>query len=239
MIKIAICDDMNNCLIEAKDMIMKWKCPDEVLIKTYKDADALMNAHASMSFDMIFLDVIMPLLNGLEAAKELRQNDRNVKIVFLTTSTEYALDAYSVKADNYLLKPLKASQLYECLDTLYTDITTLDKTITVKTNHAIHRILLRNIEYIEAQNKQISFVLSDGTELLSVNPLYTYEDQLLLKDGFFKCHRSYIVNLYKIRTYTQKELIMRSGHVIPISRSCRKEFENAYFTLLFEKAGDL
>jgi len=74
--------------------------------------------------------------------------------------------------------------------------------------------------------------------ITAIDPLYTYEDKLLLKDGFYKCNRSYIVNIYKIDTYTPKEIIMRSGYRIPISRSYHKKFESVYFELLFGQAGD-
>ena len=69
----------------------------------------------------------------------------------------------------------------------------------------------------------------------SNQPLYFFQSKLLLADGFFKCHRSYIVNLYRIATYTQKEIQMQSGARIPISRSCHGEFEAAYFDLLFRE----
>ena len=113
------------------------------------------------------------------------------------------------------------------------------KYITVKSVTAMHRIALRNIEHLEAQGKKVLFVLYDGTTVESTNPFYFYENQLLREDGFVKCHRSYIVNVYKITTYTQKEIRMQSGCRIPISRSYHKEFENAYFELLFGKEGAL
>lgn len=180
----------------------------------------------------------MPLLNGIDAAKELRQQDKTVKIVFLTTSPEFAVDSYTVKASNYLLKPLQADQLYVCLDELVEEIQKNAKTIIVKSTKTTHRVEVKSIEYIEAQNKHVLFALSDGRTIESVEPLYSYENMLLLADGFFKCSRSYIVNIHRIDTYSSKELKTHSGCRIPISRSCQKEFEAAYFEVLFGKAGD-
>lgn len=181
----------------------------------------------------------MPLLNGIEAAEEIRQQDKSVRIVFLTASAEFAVDSYRVKASNYLLKPTNPDQLYHCLDELLADFRQDAKAIPIRSRHGIHRVELNRIEYVEASNKDVIFSLSDGQIILSPEPLYTFEDQLLVSDGFFKCSRSYIVNIHRIDTYTAKEIRMRSGCRIPIARSHQKDFETTYFSLLFGKAGDL
>ena len=74
---------------------------------------------------------------------------------------------------------------------------------------------------------------------LTMPYLSTYEEILGEKDGFFKCHRSYIINLFHIDSYTQKEIKMHSGARIPISRNSHKDFEAAYFNLYFRRAGEV
>lgn len=240
MFRIAICDDMPAFLEKAEQCIQNWPHkPVSLAVQTFTDADALISAHSQSPFDIIFLDVVMPLLGGIEAAKEIRQQDKSVKIVFLTSSPEFAVDSYSVKASQYLLKPLDADRLYRCLDELEEDIRQNAKRILIRDRFAVHRITLQDIEFIESDNKCIHFSLADGTTLTSTEPLYQYENKLLLSDGFFKCNRSYIVNLYRINSFTSKEIRMQSGYRIPISRSFHKEFESSYFTALFGKAGEL
>lgn len=171
MLRIAICDDMSEFLLSTKIQLEQWKDkPEELIIELFNNGDSLIEAHIANPYDIIFLDVLMPLLNGIETASEIRKHDRSVKIVFLTSTSAFAVDSYTVHADNYLLKPVA-------------------------------------------------------------------QDKLLLEDGFFKCHRSYIVNIYRIVTYMQKEIRMQSGFRIPVSRSCHAEFESAYFDLLFRKNG--
>lgn len=235
MLKIAICDDMPEFLLQIRDMLRHWEHrPDDLSIHTFEDADALLAAHRSAPFDIILLDVVMPLLNGIEAARELRQIDRSVKVVFLTSSPEFAIDAFTVKASHYLLKPLDPQAFFLCLDELCKEIRQQSRSLTVRSFTGVHRISLQTIETIEAHQKHALLSLTDGNTIEAVEPLYFFEEKLLLEDGFFKCHRSYIVNLYHIKTYTQKELHMRSGCRIPIARSVHKEFESAYFELLFE-----
>lgn len=240
MLRIAICDDMPDFMEQAAQCIQSWpRRPSGLVVQTFPDADALIGAHCRSPFDIILLDVVMPLLGGIEAAGEIRQQDKSVKIVFLTSSPEFAVDSYSVKASAYLLKPLEPGRLYACLDELAEEIRQSARFILIRARHAVHRVPLQEIEFLEADNKCIHFSLADGTVLTSAEPLYQYESKLLLSDGFFKCSRSYIVNLYRINSFTAKEIRMQSGYRIPISRNFQKEFETAYFTALFGKAGEL
>ena len=239
MIRIGICDDSSAFLQQTKFMIDHWDDrPHNIITELFEDGDALLEAHAELPFDILFLDIVMPLQNGIDVARELREKDQNVKIVFLTSSAEFALDSYSVKANNYLLKPVNPAVLFACLEDLLKDMQSKNEYIHVKSVNALHKIALSDIEYIEAQNKHILFYLASGQIIESTSPLYTYEEKLTLENGFFKCHRGYIVNMTMIDTYTYNDIEMHSKTRIPISRSNRKEFESVYFSIIFGKAGD-
>ena len=242
MIRIAICDDSSAFLQQAKFMIHHWDAPAarNITAELFEDGDALLSAHAVHPFDIILLDIVMPLRNGIETARELRKKDKTVKIVFLTSSTEYAVDSYTVKASNYLLKPVNPDSLFSCLEELICDIQSITKSIIVKGTDATHRIVLSDIEHVEAQLKHVVFYLKDNRTVESPEPFYTYENTLMLDDGFFKCHRSYIVNIHHIDNYSHSKIVMRSGRLIPISRSCQKSFEISYFRVIFGKVdGDI
>ena len=239
MLKIAICDDTAAFLNKTLETIRQWpNRPDSMSLFPFSGADALIEAHRTEHFDLILLDIVMPMLSGIEAASEIRRDDRSVKIVFLTVSSEFAVDSYTVKADNYLLKPVDSRRLYDCLDEITQEIFQSAKSITVKSSSAVHRIKPQDIEFLEAQGKQVLFRLSGGQTVYGIEPLYTYEKNLLLEDGFFKCHRSYLVNIHKIKTFSSNEITMNSDYRLPISRGCQKEFEEVYFATLFGKAGE-
>ena len=236
MLKIAICDDDRGFLEQLQQLLVRWD-PD-VRVAVFDDGDALIRTHTASPFDILLLDVVMPLVSGIDLAREIREHDRTVKIVFLTSSPEFAVDSYRVRASNYLLKPVDPAALNRCLTDLAQELQEKERFLAVRSAYAVHRIPLDTIEYVEAQNKRVLFSLNDGRDLTSTEPLYTYEPQLREEDGFFKCSRSYIVNLHRIATYTAKEITMRSGFRIPIARSCQKSFEGAYFAAVFGKAGD-
>ena len=235
--RIAICDDQQSQLDQIRQMILDWKgYPGTLTVRCFENGDDLLQAHLAAPFDIIFLDVLMPLLNGMETAKKLRQADMTVKLVFLTSSPDFAVEAFSVKASNYLLKPLDPDKLHRCLEELSEELHTSARKICIRGIHTLHQIPVADIEYIESQNKRILFVLSNGETILSGEPLYAYEEKLPLEDGFFKCSRSFIVNIHRIDTFTAKEIRTRSGARIPISRSCHREFKRAYFSVLFGTA---
>lgn len=235
MLRIAICDDMSAFLLSVRKQLEQWdNRPDNLEIELFADGDSLMEAHLAKPFDIILLDIIMPMLNGIDTASEIRKNDKAVKIVFLTSSAEYAVDSYTVRADNYLLKPVEADRLYRCIEDLYEDIKSRAKCIYIKSLNKVYCIETDSIEYIEAHGKKETVHLTGGKIIEADNPHYFFEEKLLLEDGFFKCHRSYIVNIYQIHTYTQKEIRMKSGASIPIARSCHSSFEAAFFNLMFK-----
>ena len=238
MLRIAICDDDTHFLEQLYTLLMHWPGqPDQFKVDRFSNGNALIEAHAYSPYQMILIDVVMPALNGIETAREIRASNTSAKIVFLTQSPEYAVESYTVKASNYLLKPVNPAALYACLDELEEERSRCAKTIPVRTASSMHWIDLENIEYVEAQNKVVLYALVDGTTLQSIDPLYTHIRRLTVQDGFFKCHRSYIVNMNQISTYTQKEIQMRSGCRIPISRSCHKEFEQIFFSSIFGSEG--
>lgn len=119
-LRIAVCDDSPIFLNKTKTYIETWSANTghAVQIFTYDNGDALIEAHKDCHMDIIFLDIIMPLLNGMDTARELRQHDRAVQIIFLTSSPEFALESYEVRAQGYILKPVSQEKLTKELNEL-------------------------------------------------------------------------------------------------------------------------
>lgn len=235
MLRIAICDDDPVFLFQTHALIDRWNNhQQDLIIRDFENGDALIQSLKEFTYDIVFLDVIMPFLNGIEVAQEIRKHDSTSKIIFLTSSPEFAVDSYSVKAANYLLKPVEPDKLFQALNDIMANLPRSTRSIAVKTANGIHRIKLQDIEYIEAQNKHVLFILTNGTALESIEPLHIYSDRLLTDKRFFKCHRSYVVNMQHIDSYTAKEIHTHSGSRIPISRACQREFDTAYLSMIHQ-----
>lgn len=236
MLKIAICDDSPLFLKQACLAVRKWaqKSPFTVELYTYDNGDELIIANKTEPFDIILLDILMPLLNGMETARELRQHDKSVKIIFLTSSPEFALESYDVKAYSYLLKPVNDEKLEDILNECVQTFATDPKNLILKTSFGYQKIYYHEIEFAEAQNKKVLFRLRSGNTIESCDPFHFFEDMLTLKDGFFKCHRSYLVYLPNVDHFTATEITTKSGKHIPIARSYSKTFKEAYFAQMFQ-----
>lgn len=236
MLRIAVCDDDTEFLKQAVNLIERWseqsKIPSEIF--QFDNGDALIAKNALDRIDIIFLDIMMPLLNGMDTARELRQKDNAVKIIFLTSSPEFALESYSVKAQGYLLKPVSYEKIKEILDECSHAFDTEPKNIVLKTPFGYQKLYYHDIEYAEAQNKRVIFYLRSGKTIEAVDPFYSFENRFTDCDGFFKCHRSYLVQLSNVDHFSTTEIITKSGSKIPIARGYGKAFQEAYFSKMFE-----
>lgn len=184
--------------------------------------------------DLIILDVIMPLLNGMDTARELRNDDQTVPIIFLTSSREFAVDSYEVKAFHYLIKPVDDVKLFRTLDDLLKTISLPQNLFTAQTDRGFCKIVVGDVDYLEAQNKEVFVHLSDG-RIIAIRELFSKCEEIFsLENGFFRCHRSYIVNMNNIEQFTKSEIITGLNSVIPISRNRHIAFKETYFNYMFE-----
>ena len=235
MIRIAVCDDSPEFLQQAVNMVERWSEESGVPAEIYRfdNGDALLAKNAVTHMDIIFLDIIMPLQSGIDTAKELRQSDKAVRIIFLTSSPEFALDSYEVKAQDYLLKPVTYEKVKETLTECSHTFEEEPKNIVLKTAFEYQKLYFHDMEYAEAQNKRVVFYLRTGKTVESAESLHYLEDRLCLNDGFFKCHRSYLVYLPNVDHFSMTEIITKSGRSIPIARGYGKAFKEAYFAFVF------
>ena len=235
MIRIAVCDDSPEFLQQAVNMVERWSEESGVPAEIFRfdNGDALLAKNAVTHMDIIFLDIIMPLQSGIDTAKELRQSDKAVKIIFLTSSPEFALDSYEVKAQDYLLKPVTYEKVKETLTECSHTFEEEPKNIVLKTAFGYQKLYFHDMEYAEAQNKRVVFYLRTGKTVESAESLHSLEDRLCLNDGFFKCHRSYLVYLPNVDHFNMTEIITKSGRSIPIARGYGKAFKEAYFAFVF------
>lgn len=180
MIRIAVCDAAAVSLENTVSMIEKWSKQMGIQMKlfAFDNGDALISRNESLHMDIIFLDIIMPLLNGMDVAKEIRQQDAVVNIIFLTSTPEFALESYDVKARGYLVKPVSYDRLKELLDDCSNSFGIEEENLVLKTESGYQKIYYRDIEYIEAQNKKIIVYLCNGKSVRATQTLRSFESNL-------------------------------------------------------------
>ena len=192
---------------------------------------------ASGDYDIFLLDIMMPGINGMQAAHEIRSFDVGAKIVFLTASPEFAVESYAVKAYDYILKPVSKDKLFFILDAVIADEQKPLEGLTLKTQSGVVRILFSKLAFVEIMNKKLYFHLADGGVREVSSTLADFEDKLLTRPEFFKVHRSYIVNLWQVVELGSKELITNAGKTVPISRLLYVKVREAYMKHLFLEKG--
>lgn len=234
--KIAICDDEMHFIDALSPLLEQWaeERGTELTLYRFTNGDDLIAAHQSKCMDLIFLDIIMPLLSGIDAARELRNTNQNVPIVFLTSSKEFAVDSYEVKALNYLIKPVDPTKLFLTLDDFLKTFSLSKAFFTAKTADGFCRITIAEVDYLEAQNKQVLVHLSDD-RTIAIRELFSKCAEVFSpENGFCCCHRSYIVNLSNVEQFSKTEVTTIYNAAIPISRNNYAAFKETYFNHMFE-----
>lgn len=232
---IAICDDDKEELLRISSLLDTYrqerKAP--ILYKTFQSATDMLATAKSGNYLLYLLDVMMPETSGMEAAREIRNFDTEAKIVFLTSSPEFAAESYSVKAHDYLLKPAKPEHLFSILDALLVEQQRPIEAIGLKTKKGITRILFSNLVFVEINSKRLYFHLADGEVREVVAPLAEYENLLLSRPEFIRVHRSYIANLWQMTDLSSSGLVTLGGHNVPVSRALYPKVREAYLKQLF------
>lgn len=237
--RIAVCDDNPQELERIKGLLDAYRqdTMSGLVYKTYTDGLSLLEDMREGSFDLLLLDVMMPLINGMQVAHEIREFDDQVKIVFLTTSPEFAVESYAVGAFFYLLKPASRETLFPVLDKLVRASHNSQEGLMVKFRSGISKILFSRLACVEVMNKTLRFHLTDGSVRELIAPLAEYEGALLQRPEFIKVHRAYIVNLMQIQEMRTVDILTYSGVVVPVSRRLYAQVRKAYMDQLFVEKG--
>ena len=236
------------CLVDGNEEALRWRlrlirsAQSEIVLSTFdfrvdeSGSDvvaALLDAARHERFTLYLLDIMMPGLNGMDAAREIRGFDKAADIIFLTSSPGFAYDSYSVQALEYLLKPIRTKTLYPILDRLELRERRPQEALTLRTGGIIVRVPFSQLTYVEVNGKHLYFNLADGQVREVVGSMKEYEDALLTRPEFMRIHRSYIVNMLQIEELSPTGLRTFSGRELPVSRLLYPQLQKDYMKLLF------
>ncbi|WP_040191464.1 LytR/AlgR family response regulator transcription factor [Clostridium culturomicium] len=235
---IAICDDEKIFINDIIQTLDKISFQDEIdlYIDTFKCGEDLISAVKSTEkiYDLIFLDILMPTLNGIDTAKEIRTFNKDVAIVFLTSTIEYALTGYDVHALNYLLKPAKDDKIRNIIKNM--EKYNKEAFFTLTHNHQVYKINLSNVNYFEVTNRtvHINTVVEDNLE--NIRFYKKLEDlKMELKEfNFVRCHRSYLINLNNVKAVSRTEVEFLNEVTAPVSRIHYTEVKKLFSDYLME-----
>lgn len=177
-------------------------------------------------FDVLFVDIQMPGMDGMELAKRVREKDRDVVIVFTTGITDYLEEGYEVEALHYLIKPLNEEKVRLCLEKAKERRQSVNF-VTLHTEEGTLKMSEETVNYAEARGHGCIIGLADNGELAVKENLSELES-MLNDRGFAKCHRSYLCRIGNIRHIGKEEIVFDNGQSIPVSRRLYNEVNRRF-----------
>lgn len=183
---------------------------------------------------VLFLDIDMPELNGLELARSLRDKDDSLYLVFATAHVDYALEAFELYSFDYILKPYNEERIKKTMQKIREGLINNDSQeddLIIIPEEGRHIVLKpREITFVESLNHKVRIVTDSNNEVIINEDIQSFERRLNIKDGFFRCHRSFIVNTGYLKMIVRfgrsYDLLLTTGERIPLSRRKLTELKN-------------
>ncbi|MCY6959004.1 LytR/AlgR family response regulator transcription factor [Clostridium brassicae] len=231
MLKIAVCDDE---VIQRLDAVKKIKkvlennyCDYHYDIEEFSSGEQLISYGSY--FDIVFLDIKMRKLSGIDIAKNIRKNNNDTKIIFITAFEEYVFEAFDVSAFHYLIKPVDEEKILEIINRILKELThttSNEQCIVINRGKSTIKVLLDNVSFFEIQNRVID--IHTQREVIQYYDKIANVEDKVPKESFFRCHRSYIVNLKYVKKFNKTEIILDDNTRIGLSKSKYDEFSKAF-----------
>ena len=239
MLKIAICDDTK----EDRDTVHQYVqqfCREKKLsaeIKVFEHPDDLICACEKYRPHIYILDIVMPMVNGIQAARELRWNQPDAQIIFATSEESYALESFDVNPVNYILKPVRREKLFETLDLAMKRIRLEEENaMTIKVKGGYCTLHPGDIMYLDYRNHVVSYHLLSG-ETISTSTLRIGFAEYLMQnhagDDIVLCHESVAVNIQAIDKLTRTEVMVRNREILPVAKSRYAQVAEIYMNYRF------
>lgn len=219
MINIALCDDEHAETTYLSALVRKWAKVRDIAVhlSDYESAESFLFVYEDKkAVDILLLDIQMKNMNGVELARQIRRDDEDVQIIFITGFPDFIAEGYDVSALHYLMKPVKEDKLLAVLDKAVSRLQKTSRMITFPKTGGDMKIKADDIIYAEVLSHKVILYLLNGKEEF---PMRISDMVKLLGDGFFKCHRSYIVSMKYVRRITKTAMVLNDNREIPLSRN--------------------
>ncbi len=223
MIRIAICDDETYMSEHIKEMVSEFfrKKNREITIQTFSSGDELLDWDEQM--DILFLDIQMKGTDGMETARKLRENKFRGFLIFITVLKEMVFQSFEVRAYDYLVKPVEEEQFEKTMERCFASIQNASEdSLLVQKGYEGRIIRKDEIVFCEIIDRKIYLNLASDEVIDYYERIEHLETKL--DDYFFRCHRSYLINLKHLKGYKNGTAYMDNGREIPVSRLRRKDF---------------
>jgi len=228
LVRIAVCDDKSFFREKLSTIANEFFGNSEaVKIERFSTGKDLVKAHSESRFNIIFLDIEMPELSGMDAGKAIRCIDKTVLIIFVTSHADYVWQSLKIEAFDFIRKPYEDAEVYDVLRRAVNKSRDQLIEIEIKYKDTVNVLNIGDIVFIEIQKRHLKFITTSN-EFTCIGKL-DYYDHLLSPYGFSRCHKSYLVNMGFIESVSDKDVIeMYLGKHVQIATRAKKDFLRAY-----------
>ncbi|WP_022763278.1 LytR/AlgR family response regulator transcription factor [Butyrivibrio sp. AD3002] len=238
-LRIAICDDDKADRERVHGLVKEYlqKKNQSADVKVFDHPDALIEECEQFRPHIYILDIVMPMVTGIQAARELRWNQPEAQIIFATSESSFALESFDVNPINYILKPIEKEKLFSTLDLAISRVDLAgEKCITIKVKGGLQTLRMDEILYIEYRNHVVSYHMSTG-DVVSTPTLRIgfaeYMEENHSGSDFVRCHESLAVSVAAIDKLTKTDITLRGGEMIPVAKSRYAEVMDRYMDFRF------
>ncbi len=228
--KIALVDDQPEELKQLCTTLKKELPQAKYFI--FSSGEAFLNTWQEGAYDLVILDMFMDKMLGIEVARIIRETDLDIRLVFCTTSNEFASESYEVGANYYLHKPISETSIQRMLKMIRLNEYEARRFIRLPDGQ---RLVLRNVIYSEYYNHLILIHCKNGTELQTRMSQKDWELLLSEYDYFYSCSKGILVNFYHIEKQEKGIFLISNGTQVPISRRKTKESLEAFASFRFHQ----
>ncbi|ETP71913.1 response regulator of the LytR/AlgR family [Lachnospiraceae bacterium JC7] len=234
MVRIAVCDDDRNDRENVCGFLREYLNDRglEAEVRSFDHPDTLITECEEYRPHIYILDIVMPMVTGIEAARELRWNQPEAQIIFATSESSYALESFDVNPINYIMKPVDRDKLFATLDLALSRVKEEDEeSLTVKIKGGYRTIRTRDLMYVDYRNHVVFFHLSNGEEVQTPTlriGFSEYMEDNISSDYFVRCHESIAVNIAAIDKLTKTSITLRNKEEVPVSKSRYAEVAERY-----------
>ncbi|MBE5932586.1 MAG: response regulator transcription factor [Lachnospiraceae bacterium] len=233
MIKVCVCDDDVTIVDRINSVIDDLSKSNNIKTKVdvfYDGKTLIQNLEKNNSYyDVLFLDIEMNDMDGIETARQLRLRDEQVYIIYVTSHENYAIETFSVRPYQFVLKPFDDKVIEKYFMDVYEKILSCDESYGFKHKGTYYKILLKDVKYFESKNRSIVIHMVDGTTYEYYDILDKLEKKLsMFKMDFLRIHKSMLVNTRYITKKRYDQIELMDGEKLMISQLKRKEINEYY-----------
>ncbi len=233
MLKIAICEDDPKALSLCRSHIERFEreSGEVCAVSAFSDAVQFLDAFRAGMFDLIFMDIQMPVLNGVEAAKRLRRTDPSVSLVFVTDLKNRMADGYAVEAMDFIVKPMNYLKFSVVMKRAAKRLSRPKSEVFLQSGGDLFRVAVDEILYVEVDRNRCFYHTENG--VIEIWSSLKKEEERLKDDPFVKANSCYLVNLAHIKSISG-DAVQVGGESLAISRSKRRELMEAFTAYVAE-----